>query len=159
MKPRPPPEHALSQLDAFFVAYQERTGVLMQHGVELQVKGELQREQLYQVLTHIVDRWPSLGQTLSKSWTGLRWRGERRVEDMLKIGHDSDAVPRWRNQPLGPFPGAPFSVALFARQGSQHAGFSLSSCRGRRGSFHDYLHSGDARAGLNHRRERHFATA
>ena len=159
MKPRPPPEHALSQLDAFFVAYQERTGVLMQHGVELQVKGELQREQLYQVLTHIVDRWPSLGQTLSKSWTGLRWRGERRVEDMLKIGHDSDAVPRWRNQPLDPFREPPFQLLFLPGRDRSTLAFRSHHAVADGEAFMIILRSGDARAGLNHRRERHFATA
>ncbi|HEX8128958.1 MAG TPA: hypothetical protein VF527_07650 [Pyrinomonadaceae bacterium] len=102
--------HALSQLDAFFVAYQERTGILMQHGVEVEFKGDLQRGQLEQVLAYLVGRWPRLGQTLHKGLTGLHWRGECHVEKMLRVTGDGSAPTRWRNQPLDPFREPPFQL-------------------------------------------------
>jgi hypothetical protein len=102
--------HALSQLDAFFVAYQERTGILMQHGVEVEVKGELQRDRLEQVLSYLVGRWPRLGQTLHKGLTGLHWRGECQVGKMLQVADESSALARWRNQPLDPFREPPFQL-------------------------------------------------
>jgi hypothetical protein len=104
------PAHALSQLDAFFVTYQERTGILMQHGVEVEVKGDLQRDQLEQVLLYLVGRWPRLGQTLHKGLTGLYWRGECHVEKMLQVAGESSALARWRNQPLDPFREPPFQL-------------------------------------------------
>ncbi|HEX8651054.1 MAG TPA: hypothetical protein VF708_09435 [Pyrinomonadaceae bacterium] len=102
--------HALSQLDAFFVAYQERTGILMQHGVEVEVKGKLQRDRLEQVLAYLVGRWPRLGQTLHKGLMGLHWRGECYVEKMLQVADESSALARWRNQPLDPFREPPFQL-------------------------------------------------
>jgi hypothetical protein len=127
-----PPSHALSQLDAFFVAYQERAGILMQHGVEVEVEGELRRERLEQVLAHLVGRWPRLGQTLRKGLAGLSWRGECRPEEMLRVAEDGDAeaaveggapagergalagergaLARWRNRPIDPFREPPFQL-------------------------------------------------
>jgi hypothetical protein len=102
--------HALSQLDAFFVAYQERAGILMQHGVEIEVKGELQRDRLEQVLAHLVGRWPRLGQTLHEGLTGLHWRGECRVEKMLQVAVEQGDMARWRNRPLDPFREPPFQL-------------------------------------------------
>ncbi len=110
MKLRCQPVHALSQMDAFFVACQERTGILMQHGVEVDVRAELQREQLEAVLSYLVCRWPRLGQTLHKSWAGLRWRGECHVQKMLRVANESDSLHRWRNQPLDPFTEPPFQL-------------------------------------------------
>ena len=102
--------HALSQLDAFFVAYQERAGILMQHGVEVEVEGEVRRDRLEQVLAHLVGRWPRLGQTLHKGLTGLRWRGECRVGEMLRVADEGGALARWRNQPIDPFREPPFQL-------------------------------------------------
>jgi hypothetical protein len=102
--------HALSQLDAFFVAYQERSGILMQHGVEVEVKGELQRDRLEQVLAYLVGRWPRLGQTLHKGLKGLHWRGECHAEKMLQVADEVSALARWRNQPLDPFREPPFQL-------------------------------------------------
>ena len=110
MKLRCQPVHALSQMDAFFVACQERTGILMQHGVEVDVRAELQREQLEAVLSYLVCRWPRLGQTLHKSWAGLRWRGECHVQKMLRVANESDSLHRWRTQPLDPFTEPPFQL-------------------------------------------------
>ena len=110
MKLRCQPVHALSQMDAFFVACQERTGILMQHGVEVDVRAELQREQLEAVLSYLVCRWPRLGQTLHKSWAGLRWRGECHVQKMLLVANESDSLHRWRTQPLDPFTEPPFQL-------------------------------------------------
>ncbi|HYY56102.1 MAG TPA: hypothetical protein VE842_02165 [Pyrinomonadaceae bacterium] len=109
MQPRPR-AHALSQLDAFFVAYQERTGILMQLGIEVEVKGELRRERLEQALTYLVGRWPRLGQTLHRRLTGLSWRGECHVEKMLQMADGSRAVARWRNKSIDPFSEPPFQL-------------------------------------------------
>src|SRR5215213_3009556 len=102
--------HALSQLDAFFVAYQERTGILMQHGVEVLVKADLSRERLEQVLSYLLARWPRLGQTLHKGLAGLQWRGECRLEKMLEVADEGSALARWRNQPIDPFSEPPFQL-------------------------------------------------
>jgi hypothetical protein len=102
--------HALSQLDAFFVAYQERTGILMQHGVEVEVKAELSRERLEQVLAYLLARWPRLGQTLHKGLTGLHWRGECRLGMMLEVADEPGALAQWRNRPIDPFSEPPFQL-------------------------------------------------
>ena len=54
----------LSAIDAFFVAYQESSGVLMQLGVEVELKGRISRDDVERMLLHVVKRWPPLGQRL-----------------------------------------------------------------------------------------------
>ncbi|HEY6187846.1 MAG TPA: hypothetical protein VIW80_09220 [Pyrinomonadaceae bacterium] len=110
MKPQRRESHALSQLDAFFVAYQERTGILMQHGVEVEVKADLSRARLEEVLSYLLARWPRLGQTLHKGLTGLQWRGECRLEKMLEVADESSALTHWRNRPIDPFKEPPFQL-------------------------------------------------
>ena len=48
----------LSAIDAFFVAYQESSGVLMQLGVEVELKGRISRDDVERMLLHVVRRWP-----------------------------------------------------------------------------------------------------
>ena len=58
----------LSAIDAFFVAYQESSGVLMQLGVEVELKGRIARDDVQRMLSHLVKRWPPLGQRLHRDW-------------------------------------------------------------------------------------------
>ena len=97
----------LSAIDTFFVAYQETSGVLMQLGVEVELKGRITRDDLDQMLLHIVHRWPPLGQRLKKRLSGLSWEGDCRVSEMLRVG---ETVAEWRNRPLNPFEEPPFQV-------------------------------------------------
>ena len=106
----------LSAIDAFFVAYQETSGVLMQLGVEVELKGRITREDLDHVLRHVVRRWPPLGQTLRKRLSGLSWEGECRVSEMLRT---EGTVAEWRNRPLDPFKEPPFQV-LWIADGERH---------------------------------------
>src|SRR5678815_3403584 len=76
----------LSAIDAFFVAYQESSGVLMQLGVEVELSGRIDRDDVDEMLSHLVRRWPPLGQRLGKRLLGLAWEGEPRVREMLRIG-------------------------------------------------------------------------
>jgi len=93
----------LSAIDAFFVAYQECSGVLMQLGVEVELKGRIERTDVEQVLLHLVRRWPQLGQRLRKGSLGLSWEGDCRVSEMLTIVESRSALAEWRNRPLNPF--------------------------------------------------------
>src|ERR1044072_3450370 len=68
----------LSAIDAFFVAYQESSGFLMQVGVEVQLKGRIDRGDVERMLSHLVKRWPPLGQRLHVDWLGLSWNGKAR---------------------------------------------------------------------------------
>lgn len=97
----------LSAIDTFFVAYQEVSGVLMQLGVEVELKGRVTRHHLEDMLREIVRRWPPLGQRLRKHLSGLSWEGECRVGEMLRVG---GTVSEWRNRPLNPFEEPPFQV-------------------------------------------------
>jgi hypothetical protein len=101
----------LSAIDAFFVAYQETSGVLMQLGVEVELKGRVTRDDLDQMLVSVVRRWPPLGQTLRKGLSGLSWEGECRTREMLHVG---ETVGAWRNRPLNPFEEPPFQVLWIA---------------------------------------------
>ena len=100
----------LSAIDAFFVAYQETSGVLMQLGVEVELKGRITRSDLEEVLLHIVRRWPPLGQRLHKGMFGLSWEGECCVNEMLTVTERREALAEWRNRPLNPFVEAPLQL-------------------------------------------------
>ena len=97
----------LSAIDAFFVAYQESSGVLMQLGVEVELKGRISREDVEAMLAHLVRRWAPLGQHLRRRLLGLAWEGEPRVREMLQIGAK---LEEWRNKPMNPFTEPPFQV-------------------------------------------------
>jgi len=105
-----PPPRMLSPADAFFVAYQEGSGILMQMGFELELKGILERAELESMLLHLVTRWPQLGQRLQQRLFGLAWDGPCRTEEMLRVGGDTAALRQWHNQLMDPFREPPFQV-------------------------------------------------
>lgn len=113
--------YPLSQLDAFFVAYQEQSGILMQLGVEVDVAGEPSREALEHALAYVTGRWPQLGQVLHQRITGLAWSGDCRLSEMLRITRDDGdgIVDSWRNTPIDPFREPPFQMlAVFKPRGT-----------------------------------------
>jgi hypothetical protein len=100
----------LSAIDAFFVAYQESSGVLMQLGVEVELKGQVTRDEVERMLSHVVKRWPPLGQRLRREWLGLSWDGRPRVSEMLHVAGSRDALAEWRNKALNLFSEPPFQL-------------------------------------------------
>lgn len=104
----------LSAIDAFFVAYQESSGVLMQLGVEVELKGRINRDDVLRMLSHVVKRWPPLGQRLHRDWLGLSWEGKPRISEMLRVTEKRDALAAWRNRPLDPFREPPFQLLWIA---------------------------------------------
>ena len=104
----------LSAIDAFFVAYQESSGVLMQLGVEVELRGQISRDEVEKMLSHLVRRWPPLGQRASRRLLGLAWDGEPSVRAMLQIGEKREELCAWRNKPLNPFVEPPFQVLWIA---------------------------------------------
>jgi hypothetical protein len=104
----------LSAIDAFFVAYQESSGVLMQLGVEVELKGRIERGDVERMLLHVVKRWPPLGQRLRREWLGLSWDGKPRISEMLRVAEKRDALAEWRNKPLNPFREPPFQLLWIA---------------------------------------------
>lgn len=105
----------LSAIDAFFVAYQESSGVLMQLGVEVELKGRIERSDVERMLMHVVKRWPPLGQRLHREWLGLSWAGNPRISEMLRVADTRDALAEWRNRPLNPFREPPFQLLWIAQ--------------------------------------------
>ncbi|HZN08081.1 MAG TPA: hypothetical protein VFB65_14900 [Pyrinomonadaceae bacterium] len=110
---RPNPTR-LSAIDSFFVAYQESSGVLMQLGVEVELKGRLARSGVERMLEHIVRRWPPLGQRLRQELFGLSWAGECRTNDMLALADGRESLAEWRNRPIDPFVEPPFQLLWIA---------------------------------------------
>ena len=100
----------LSAIDAFFVAYQQSAGVLMQLGVELELKGRITRDDVERLLSHVVKRWPPLGQRLHRDWLGVSWDGKPRLSEMLRTAQTRDSLAEWRNRPLDPFREPPFQL-------------------------------------------------
>ncbi len=109
----------LSAIDAFFVAYQESSGVLMQLGVEVELRGRISRDDVEAMLSHVVRRWPPLGQRLGKRLLGLAWQGEPRVSEMFRVGERRELLAEWRNKPLNPFVETPFQL-LWIANGDQN---------------------------------------
>src|ERR1700741_292209 len=109
----------LSAIDAFFVAYQESSGVLMQVGVETALRGRIEREDVEEMLAHLVRRWPPLGQRLYKLFFGLEWDGPPLLRGMLQVDETREALHGWRNKPLNPFVEPPFQV-LWIASGDEH---------------------------------------
>src|SRR5829696_5153451 len=108
----------LSAIDAFFVAYQESSGVLMQLGVEIELKGRITRGDVERMLSHVVGRWPPLGQRLRRDWLGLSWDGKPRTSEMLRVAEMRDSLAEWRNRPLNPFREPPFQLLWIATEDS-----------------------------------------
>lgn len=106
------PSTRLSATDAFFVAYQETSGVLMQLGAEVELKGRIARDDVERMLEHIVHRWPPLGQTLRRNLFGLSWSGECRIGEMLNT---TAGLSEWRNRAINPFVEPPFQVLWIVR--------------------------------------------
>ena len=117
------PASRLSATDAFFVAYQERSGILMQLGGDVELEGELERSHLEQMVSYVVGRWPRLGQTVKKSLLGLKWDGKCLTSEMLRVDGGDGALTRWRNQPIDPFHEPPFQVLWVPNGGSSTVAF------------------------------------
>ncbi len=117
------PALRLSAIDAFFVAYQQRSGILMQLGGEVELEGELERHHLEQMVSYVVGRWPRLGQVLQESIVGLKWKGNCLTSHMLQIGNGDEALGNWRNQPIDPFHEPPFQVLWVRNGGSSTVAF------------------------------------
>ncbi|EEF61898.1 condensation domain protein [Pedosphaera parvula Ellin514] len=109
-----PIQHPLSPADAFFVAYQQGSGILMQLGFELELEGAIRRTDLEGMLLHLVGRWPQLGQKVRHQGLGLVWDGACHVEEMLNVASDEALLKEWRNLPLDPFCEPPFQLLWFA---------------------------------------------
>jgi hypothetical protein len=105
----------LSAVDAFFVAHQQSSGVLMQLGVEVELKGRITRDDVIRMLSHVVKCWPPLGQRLRQEWLGLSWEGKHKIGDMLRVAKKQDALAEWRNGPLDPFREPPFQLLWIAQ--------------------------------------------
>ena len=117
------PAWRLSATDAFFVAYQERSGILMQLGGDVELEGQLERCHLEQMVSYVVSRWPRLGQTIKKSLVGLKWDGECLTGEMLRESSGEGAVNRWRNEPIDPFREPPFQVLWVPNGGCSTVAF------------------------------------
>lgn len=109
----------LSQVDAFFVAYQERSGILMLLGCEVSLRGRLSRENLEAGVSHVLRLWPQLGGRLRKRVFGLEWSGNPDAAGILREGKDGGEVDLWRNRPIDPFGEPPFQM-LWIADGNRH---------------------------------------
>lgn len=105
--------HALSHLDAFFVAYQERADISMVLGYEIAVARDVTLDEVRAAVAAVVERFPRIGQRLRAGWR-LRWAGAPDVAAMVHESADANghAIQRWRNQRLDPFVEPPFQVLI-----------------------------------------------
>jgi hypothetical protein len=122
MSNRDNPRTPLSQLDAFFVAYQERAGIAMQLGVELQLQGAFGRVDLETAVARTVRRWPQLAQTLARRPLGLCWHGPPKLGDMVEETHCPKRRSACRDEMIDPFTEPPLRIVWMrgARPGVQH---------------------------------------
>ena len=117
------PSRGLSQVDAFFVAYQERMGILMQIGAEIELLGTLQLGDVTQMVERLVAQWPQLGQRIRRRLFGLEWSGDPAVGRMVSQCADRREIVAWRDTPIDPFTEPPFQV-LFV-PGRSHTGLAF----------------------------------
>jgi hypothetical protein len=98
----------LTTTDAFFVAYQEKSGILMHFGVEVELAAPPSRTSVDRAIASTLTRWPFLAQTLAaRALAGLRWTGAARP--VLHTGTHDD-VMQFRNTAIDPFREPPFGV-------------------------------------------------
>jgi hypothetical protein len=110
----------LSQVDAFFVAYQEKSGILMQLGSETDLLGILTRDHFLSMLRSLTSRWPQLGQRISKGISGLFWDDKTTLDGMFHYTTDKSVMEQWRNKTIDPFREPPLQV-LWVDQGTKHS--------------------------------------
>jgi len=115
--------HRLSPVDAFFVAYQERAGILMQLGTEIELRGVVQRDDLTRIMQRLVTSWPQLGQRVRRRLFGLEWCGEPDVGRMVREATDRQEIVSWRNRPIDPFSEPPFQVLWVPGRAGTHLAF------------------------------------
>ncbi|HUQ71518.1 MAG TPA: hypothetical protein VM165_18465, partial [Planctomycetaceae bacterium] len=114
----------LSQIDAFFVAYQLATGILMQHGVEAELGAVFTQADLDGPLRRLLARWPQLGMTVKAGAFGLSPGRACAVEEICHRGTDPSQIPAWRNRPINPFTEPPFQVLWIPQERS-----TILACR------------------------------
>lgn len=93
----------LSATDAFFVAYQAGSGILMTLGGEVTLRGKISRWQIEQMREDLLAHWPFLGQRIRRGLSGIRRDGPPDRQGMLQFVPNREALPQWRNQPIDPF--------------------------------------------------------
>lgn len=118
----------LSQMDAFFVAFQEQSGVLMQLGSETDLRGNLERRHFERMVLAITDAWPQLGQRLARGPLGLRWDGVTDHQAMLHETTETAEMLRWRNAPIDPFREPPVQVLWVRGPGLHRLVFRVHHC-------------------------------
>jgi hypothetical protein len=111
------PRYRLSQLDAFFVAYQERAGIPMQVGVRTELRGTVTRGDLERLIECVVAWWPPLGQRLQRRAFGLAWQGQPQVRRMVVDARDPGIAAGRRNHSIDPFTEPPFQLLWIPGQG------------------------------------------
>jgi hypothetical protein len=110
----------LTQIDAFFVAYQEKSGILMNLGVEMELKGSFLRQHVEELIIQLIHRYPPLGRRIKKGLFGLSWQGACSVDNILRIESDVNVVTQWRNKPIDPFSEPPFKVLWVEGKNKTH---------------------------------------
>lgn len=114
----------LSQIDAFFVAYQQATGILMQHGVEAELGAVFTEDQFARPLQRLLARWPQLGKTVRAGYFGLVAGRTCALDEICRRGTDEAELPAWRNTPIDPFREPPFQILWIPREHS-----TIIACR------------------------------
>ncbi len=115
------PARRLSQIDAFFVAYQEAAGIAMQLGVDVELEGEIEPGDVEAAVERLAGLWPHLGQTLHQRIFGLAWDGPVDLDGMLGEAGAEASLERWHNTPIDPFREPPFQALWLAGE-RRHAG-------------------------------------
>ena len=114
----------LSQVDSFFVAYQEDAGIWMHFGADMEVKGKVTLHDLRQAVLLFMTRFPTVAATLKKGLFGLYWEipevksevDNKIFDQMVKEGKRED-IMSWKNISIDPFIEPPFQI-MFAKNKS-----------------------------------------
>lgn len=103
----------LSPIDAFFVAYQADTGVLMQLGLALHFKGEIDPASLERAVVRLLEVVPEAGQTLREGWW-IHWAHSCPPSDLIGTV-DTARAADWWDRAIDPFREPMFQVCSVPR--------------------------------------------
>ncbi len=90
----------------------------MQLGAELELRGELRRDELEAALAGAAERWPRIARVARRRLLGVAWAGATQLPAMLVEGTAGD-LEAWRNRPIDPFEAPPFQL-LWIRGDGRH---------------------------------------
>lgn len=134
-------KNRLSQVDSFFVAYQEQSSALMHFGVEFECSRCLENQQIRETLSFLILKYPVLSSRVTVKFFGLAWKDTGDISEMMHWATDTSELSFWRNKPVDPMNAPPFQVMHIRQKNTSILSFKLHHSAGDGEFFIDVLYS------------------